>query len=136
MKCMQKFAGLAVLGVAGVCGSAGATWLMQSEPVQAQEGDKDVLTAREFHLVDDKGVPRMMFDIGDDGSARITMMDANLKPRLQLGVDGEQASCAFLDDKGTPRYVVAHRNKDNNVLITFADAKGTPRLLQSLTDDG
>lgn len=132
----QYVAGLFVVSTMAMAGGALATFLMQkAQPVHAQE-EAGVITGKEIRLVDAKGNPRALLDTGEDGSVRFTMFDKDQKPRLQLGADAEQASISFLDGAGTPRYLVAQRNKGNDVLVTFLDAKGRTRYIQSLTSEG
>jgi hypothetical protein len=114
-----------------------ATFLVKnSRPVHAQEGKGGLVEATEFRLLDAKGNPRASMSTDEKGAVTLTFFDKNLKPRMQIGADGNQAAMTFLDASGTPRYLVCQQNKDNNVLITFQDAKGQPRYLQSLTSEG
>lgn len=134
---LQFVAGLFVTGCMALAGGMLATFMLQSgKPVHAQEEKAGTVTASEFRLVDAKGNPRAAMSTNDKGAVLLTFFDKDLKPRMQLGADGDQASLSFLDGEGTPRYLVAQTNKDNNVLITFQDAKGRPRYLQSLDAEG
>lgn len=134
---LQFVAGLFVTGCMAMAGGMMATFMLHSEkPVHAQEGKAGMVEATEFRLVDAKGNPRASMSTDEKGAVTLTFFDKDLKPRMQLGADGDQAALTFLDAAGTPRYLVCQQNKDNNVLITFQDAKGQPRYLQSLTSEG
>ncbi|MBX3475858.1 MAG: hypothetical protein KF754_15920 [Planctomycetes bacterium] len=134
---LQFVAGLFVTGLMAMAGGVLATFMLHSPtPIQAQPGNPGKVEATEFRLVDAKGNPRASMSTSEKGAVTLTFFDKDLKPRMQLGADGDQASLTFLDASGTPRYLVCQQNKDNNVLITFQDAKGQARYMQSLSSDG
>jgi len=134
---LQFVAGLFVTGFMAMAGGVMATFMLQgNQPVHAQEEKAGRVEATEFRLLDDKGNVRASMGTADNGSVTLTFFDKDLKPRMQIGADGEQASMSFLDGEGTPRYIVAQRNKGNDVMVTFQDSKGKPRYLQSLTKEG
>ncbi len=123
--------------VFAMAGGVMATFMLQgNQPVHAQEEKAGRVEATEFRLLDDKGNVRASMGTADNGSVTLTFFDKDLKPRMQIGADGEQASMSFLDGEGTPRYIVAQRNKGNDVMVTFQDSKGKPRYIQSLTKEG
>jgi hypothetical protein len=125
--------------------------------VGLRQGD-EVFEARGFRLVASDGVRRGEWWIDEDGRARLSMLDQQGRPRLNvtvlesgspgislvnsaggnrvvLGVLDETATLVFADNEGIPRAVLGLTREDAANLV-FADADGITRLGLGLDGSG
>lgn len=93
------------------------------------------VTAREFQLADADGNVRGLWRAGEEGGARLTLLDLDGNPRMRLSVldQGGAPGVAFLDEDGAQRIVLAHLPDASN--LVFADEDGSARAVLGVAAD-
>ncbi|MEN8374995.1 MAG: hypothetical protein ABFS34_06045 [Gemmatimonadota bacterium] len=95
----------------------------------------NTVTAREYQLADAEGTVRGTWRAGDDGGARLTLLDTEGRVRMRLSVldQGGAPGVAFLDEEGNQRVVLAHLPDVSN--LVFADEDGSARAVLGVSGD-
>lgn len=138
MTSRNEFRALVVFSVtAGFTGGALAAWLTLNAPAIAQEvvgqspavvedtvkPQPAVISAQEFRLIDQKGMPHAVLGFSSDGEPSLTMQHPNHSSIIWLGiseesglavrdVDGKTRLVLSLDTAGIPSLVL--RDRDHN----------------------
>jgi hypothetical protein len=90
-------------------------------------GQSDIpyeIRAQQIVLVDEKGNPRCILNMGKDGPG-LTLSDNNGEMRSILSVDANESRLSLYDKKGDPRAVLSV--DDNGVGLALYDESGNPR---------
>ena len=124
----RQYAGLvAVVGVTGLLGGGLSSLLVSGRSAQAQEVEKvaDLITAREFRLVDKDGKRRARLAVSADGALRLLLFDGNTTARAGLMVLPDGSPNLLLRDKdGTVRTGLAVSGTDGMAVFAMFEKGG------------
>lgn len=86
-------------------------------PAEPRATGGDVVTARQFHVVDRDGKVRGVFAAGDQGWAELTLKDTEGRNRVNIFVNREGGAFVLLFDKQNPgRYHTGFRIPSINLI--------------------
>jgi hypothetical protein len=111
----------------------GVVLLLLGATTPGTDGRENVIKAKGFILVDEKGNERAKLSM-DDNSPGLCLRDENGKPRIGLAVDKNGPKLNLFDENSKPRIALA-AIKDGPSLF-LADENGKPRASLSADEDG
>ena len=129
----QYYVALAVLAVTGLVGGGLVSCLTPAKVVSAQKEVADVVTAREFRVVDEDGKKRAEL-VAKGGLPRLTLYDAAGQDRVSLIAINRGASLKFCDAKGTLRAALSAFTVGSG--LNFYDAAGELSAILGATATG
>ncbi len=117
--------GIVLLGIAGLALTA---WV-------SPQGD--TITAKQFMVIDNDGIPRGMFGLlADQASVGMMYTDPSGNQRIEMSVDPDgRPSLALMDKTGTVRSEIGQR-ADGSPTIVLTDSTEVRRIALSATNQG
>jgi len=121
---------LVLVVVSGLAGGALGRWLLPGRAAFAGEEALQVVTAREFRLVDEEGKLRARLGWGNEGVPGLSFYDAAGEERVVLVAGEDHAALGFNDATGKPRASLA--GGEFGFGLSLNDATGRPRVWLAL----
>jgi hypothetical protein len=133
MNTKQFLAALSVIAVMSLAGSFSAVYLLQGEPVQAQ--DKKAVTGSEYRLVDGNGKLRSLLSVDKNNNVLFTLLDANEKVRMSQTVGNDGGAAIVLNTAdGKPRMSLTSDSGQPGAFTVF-DSKGDAAALLAVGEE-
>lgn len=121
------------LGLAAALGGIVVLFVVAGQMLAT--GAREVVSAKQFVLKDDRGAVRGVWTVEQDGATRLVLNDRDESPRLRLGVvEGGAPGLAFVDGSAQSRVVLGLLPDETSNLV-FADRAGRARAVFGLSRD-
>lgn len=116
--------------VSGLVGGLLGSWLLPGRAAFAGEEALQVVTAREFRVLDEEGKLRARLGWGNEGVPGLSFYDAAGEERVVLVAGEDHAALGFNDAAGKPRASLA--GGEFGFGLSLYDAAGRPRVWLAL----
>jgi hypothetical protein len=93
-----------------------------------------VIRANQFVLEDDKGTPRAMLTVSNNGVPGLYLYDDKGTPRAMLGVRNDGSVLALCDKNGTTLISLTVSNDESS--LRLSDDNGKTRVVLDVGNDG
>jgi hypothetical protein len=124
-----RIGGAAVLGLLTVMLMGGLFSALSAGP-------RDVLEARKFVLRDAGGMVRGVWEVTDNGGARLVLRDRDARERVRLTLLPDGSPGLTLADRDGRSRTVMGLLPDQTATLVFADRAGKPRAVLGIPADG
>jgi hypothetical protein len=114
----------------GMLGGALSSWLLNAEwPADAAEGRQaaDVITAREFRLVDKAGITRAVLTTSPDGTAGLSLLDEQQRARAVFALWRDGKAYLTLKDRAGNSRAWVRLDQSGKAGVAVLDVKGKQR---------
>jgi hypothetical protein len=111
-----------ILALVGMNAALATALVMQSGRASAAS-DPEVIRARLFELVDEKGSVRAQLKIEDGGEAVFRMRDAAGEVRVKLGADKDGSGLLLANGKTEPGIHMVARTGETHLTLLDRDAR-------------